>query len=48
MTEEWHATTQCVNCKETYEYSDMSPDHVKAGYCSRGCAEHKGYFGDAK
>lgn len=35
---------ECINCGEHYSYTDMSPEYVKAGYCSHGCAEQAGYF----
>lgn len=35
---------ECNQCGEIYSYNDMSPDYVKAGYCSQNCAEVAGWF----
>lgn len=45
VANEWHAENDCIKCGTRYHMSDMSPDYVKGGYCSRGCAEAGGYFG---
>jgi hypothetical protein len=42
--EPWDATGMCSHCGEEYVFSDQSPDYVKAGFCSRDCAEVSGFF----
>lgn len=45
VPDEYHVTNvECAVCRQPYGYSDLSPEYVKAGYCSQGCAEAGGHF----
>jgi len=45
VPDEYHVTDmKCRQCRQLYNYSDLSPNYVKGGYCSQGCAEAGGYF----